>query len=136
MRFFQTERQKMMKLKVTSEQQSQLPLFAEYGLLPIWEIYEGVAAAASSCGLGSTLFADGRSVENKKNSDSNIKIQATTPGMDQVLKAMQIGCIIPDSVPKITTLEALQQVMTRTGSSTWRSSSSCWCCWPFCATAR
>ena len=115
--YFKEQQQKMMKLKVTSEQQSQLPLFAEYGLLPIWEIYEGVAAAASSCGLGSTLFADGRSVENKKNSDSNIKIQATTPGMDQVLKAMQIGCIIPDSVPKITTLEALQQVMTRTGSS-------------------
>lgn len=115
--YFKEEQQKMMKLKVTAEQQNQLPLFSEYGLLPLWEIYEGVAAAASACGLGSTVFADGRIPESHKKNTDNIKIQATTPGMDGVLQAMQIGSLASVSAPKITTLDALQQVMTRTGSS-------------------
>jgi ribosome assembly protein 1 len=119
--YFKVQQQKMMKLKVSAEQQTQLPLFAEFGLLPIWEIYEGVAAAASACGLGSAVFSNGRIAEsttskNKSNSE-NIKIQATTPGMDQVLQAMQIGCITSGQAPAITTLDTLQKVMTRTGSA-------------------
>ena len=118
--YFKEEKQKMMKLKVTVEQQNQPPLFSEYGLLPLWEIYEGVAAAASACGIGSAIFSDGRMGDTTTNShqkNSNIKIQATTPGMDQVLQAMQIGSVPSASAPTITTLEALQQVLTRTGSS-------------------
>ncbi len=118
--YFKEEKQKMMKLKVTVEQQNQLPLFSEYGLLPLWEIYEGVAAAAAACGLGSAIFSDGRmgdTTTNNHNKSSNIKIQATTPGMDQALQAMQIGCVPSGSAPVITTVDALQQVMTRTGSA-------------------
>jgi len=124
--YFKQEQQKMMKLKMTGEQQQQQqqqqqPLFAEYALLPIWEIYEGVAAAASACGLGSTVFADGRvsetNIKNSNSSDNNIKIEATTPGMDQVLQAMQVGCVAAGNAAKITNPAGLQQVMTRTGSS-------------------
>ena len=72
---------KMMKLKVTVENQNQLPLFAEYGLQPLWEIYEGVAAAAAYCGLGSNIFSDGRipatTTFNNK-SKGKIEIKATT----------------------------------------------------------
>ena len=115
--YFKEQQQTMMKLKVTAGQQTQLSLFAEFGLLPLWEIYSGVAAAASACGLGSTVFADGTSNSHKTNSNNNIKIEASTPGMDQVLQAMQIGSIASGSAPKIKTVEALQQIMTRTGSS-------------------
>ena len=119
--YYKAEKQKMMKLKVTVEQQNQLPLFSEYGLLPIWEIYEGVAAAAAACGLGSAIFSDGRMGDTTTNvhqkNNNNIKIQATTPGMDQALQAMQVGCVPSASAPAITTVDALQQVMTRTGSA-------------------
>ena len=115
---------KMMKLKVTVENQNQLPLFAEYGLQPLWEIYEGVAAAAAYCGLGSNIFSDGRipatTTFNNK-SKGKIEIKAITPGMDQVLQAMQAGSTMPESATSaadITSLDNLQQVMTRTGSST------------------
>ena len=115
---------KMMKLKVTVENQNQQPLFAEYGLQPLWEIYEGVAAAAAYCGLGSNIFSDGRipttTTFNNK-SKGKIEIKAITPGMDQVLQAMQAGSTMPESATSaadITSLDNLQQVMTRTGSST------------------
>mmetsp|Transcript_49300 Transcript_49300/g.56854 ORF Transcript_49300/g.56854 Transcript_49300/m.56854 type:complete len:1160 (+) Transcript_49300:127-3606(+) len=118
---------KMMKLKVTVENQNQQPLFAEYGLQPLWEIYEGVAVAASACGLGSNLFADGRipatmaAVNNKSKSSGKVEIKATTPGMDMVLHAMQVGNTTSESATNsadVTSQESLQQVMTRTGSST------------------
>jgi ribosome assembly protein 1 len=115
---------KMMKLKVTAENQNQQPLFAEYGLQPLWEIYEGVAAAAASCGLGSNIFSDGRipaTTTFKNKSKEKIEMKATTPGMDQVLQAMQAGSTMPESATSaadITSLDSLQQVMTRTGSST------------------
>jgi ribosome assembly protein 1 len=115
---------KMMKLKVTVENQNQLPLFAEYGLQPLWEIYEGVAAAAAYCGLGSNIFSDGRipaTTTFNNRSKGKIEIKATTPGMDQVLQAMQAGSTMPESATSaadITSLDNLQQVMTRTGSST------------------
>jgi ribosome assembly protein 1 len=115
---------KMMKLKVTVENQNQQPLFAEYGLQPLWEIYEGVAAAAASCGLGSNIFSDGRipatTTFNNK-SKGKIEIKATTPGMDQVLQAIQAGSTMPESATSaadISSLDNLQQIMTRTGSST------------------
>jgi ribosome assembly protein 1 len=98
------------------------PLFAEYGLQPIWDIYENVASAAVVCGLGSNLFADGRvgdgtQQQQNKVSDS-IKIQATTPGMDEVLRTMQIGRTAADNNRvSLTSSDDLQQVLTRTGSS-------------------
>mmetsp|Transcript_9380 Transcript_9380/g.23026 ORF Transcript_9380/g.23026 Transcript_9380/m.23026 type:complete len:1096 (+) Transcript_9380:152-3439(+) len=117
--YFKEQQQKMMKLKVTVEQQTQLPLFAEYGILPLWEIYEGVAAAASACGLSSSLFADGRitvtTTNNHKKNTDIIKIQASTPGMDQVLRSMQVGNTSAGSIPH--TPEALQQIINRTGSA-------------------
>mmetsp|Transcript_28623 Transcript_28623/g.77509 ORF Transcript_28623/g.77509 Transcript_28623/m.77509 type:complete len:1118 (-) Transcript_28623:225-3578(-) len=118
--YYKHEQQKMMKLKVKAEHQRQQPLFAEYGLQPLWEMYEGVASAASACGLGSSLFADGRvaqsTLSNNTNSSENIKIEATTPGMDQVLQAMQVGNLF-SGASNTTTPESLQQILTRTGSS-------------------
>eukprot|EP00536_Pseudo-nitzschia_multiseries_P007005 jgi/Psemu1/194343/e_gw1.156.19.1 len=128
--YYKHQQQKMMKLKANAktnakananaktEQQDQQPLFAEFGLQPLWEMYEGVASAASACGLGSCVFSDGRiaGTTNNSGASENIKIEATTPGMDQVLRAMQVGNLLSGAT-NITTPEALQQVMTRTGSS-------------------
>ncbi|KAG7368345.1 translation elongation factor aEF-2 [Nitzschia inconspicua] len=105
------------------QQQQPPPLFAEYGLQPLWDVYEGVASAAVVAGLGSSLFADGRigdSHQQKKGSSSDgIKIQATMPGMDEVLRAIQIGstATVNGNSFVIQTSDQLQQILTRTGSS-------------------
>ncbi|KAL3921289.1 MAG: hypothetical protein SGILL_002826 [Bacillariaceae sp.] len=112
------ENGKLMKWKGDGAQQPP-PLFAEYALQPIWDMYEGISSAAVVSGIGSTLFADGRvgsSGDNNTNGIiSNSKILATTPGMDEVLCAMQVG---NTSAPasSIKTKDDIQQVLTRTGS--------------------
>lgn len=118
---------KMMKWKADQQQQMHhAPLFAEYGLQPLWDIYEGIASAALVVGLGSALFADGRMGDAnssnsaiKKGSSDGVKIQATTPGMDEVLRAMQIGStsIVNGNSFVVKSMEELQQILTRTGCS-------------------
>jgi ribosome assembly protein 1 len=69
---------KLLKWKQDSAAED-LPLFAEFGLQPVWDLYEGVATAASTCGLSSSLFADGRIVATQKKSP-HAKIKSDTPG--------------------------------------------------------
>jgi ribosome assembly protein 1 len=95
------------------------PLFAEYALQPIWEIYEAIASASAACGAGSTLFADGRILNNTNTQNSKpekAKIQATTTGMDQVLALLQTGGTGQKAPP--ATLEEIQTILTHTGAST------------------
>jgi len=91
-----------------------MPIFAEFGLQPIWDIYQGVATASQAMGQASALLAtnssfggSGGSLYNGNNNDSangssssssnnnnnsaKNKIKADSPGMDMVLEAMQIG---------------------------------------------
>lgn len=94
---------KIVKVKLTSGNSSSseedMPLFARFGLLPLWNIYEGVAAAASVCGLGSSL-ADGKKA-------SSSKLRADTPGMQQVWESLQRGA---------TSAKALEQTHNVTTS--------------------
>ena len=94
---------------------SDVPLFGEFALQPIWELYEGVASASAACGAGSTLFADGRIVNPPKKLEK-AKIQSTTPGMDQVLECLQQGAT--SVIPPPSNIDEIQQVLARTGSST------------------
>jgi hypothetical protein len=94
------------------------PILAEFALQPIWDMCEGIASAAVVSGIGSTLFADGRmgsSGDNHYGNNSN-KILAMTPGMDEVLHAMQIGST-GAAANAIKTTDDVQQVLTQTGSS-------------------
>ena len=92
------------------------PLFADYALRPLWEMYEGVAAAAVECGAGSELFADsGLATSSKKANGKEERIKATTFGMDQVLAAMQTGGTNVQKMP--ATAEEIQRILTHTGSS-------------------
>ena len=120
------EEGKIMKWKLTTEYQTKQPLFAEFGLQPLWKIYEGVSTAASAIGIGSNLFADGRipptTPPQSKTSMSpeKLEIKAKTPGMDTVLRAMQVGCTSSDSdaiSADIKSVDSLQQVLTKTGSA-------------------
>jgi ribosome assembly protein 1 len=110
---------KVLKWKSDSDGE---PLFAEFALRPIWEMYEGVAAAAAVCGCSSELLTDGRgalsssSVPLKKKAGIEEKIKANTPGMDQVLAAMQTGSTSKKVVP--ASQEELQLILNRTGAST------------------
>lgn len=119
---------KVLKWKASSSSsESQPPLFAEFGLQPLWDIYEGVAAAAAASGLGSNLFTDGRvgsgvgKSSDNQHSNSKVKIQASTPGMDQVLHALQVGNTASSSNNSdkhvLNSKDSLQEVLTRTGSS-------------------
>ena len=94
---------------------SEDPLFAEFALQPLWEIYEGVATAASACGLGSSLFADGRIMDPIKTAQ-HAKITADTPGMDQVLSTMQAGGTSNKPLPKEP--DDIQRILSRTGAAT------------------
>ena len=94
------------------------PMFAEYALQPIWEIYESIASASAACGAGSTLFADGRIPNTATTNSEKAKIQATTPGMDEVLALLQAGGTAENRVPLPTTSDEMQSILTRTGAST------------------
>ena len=119
---FKYKNDKVLKWKTDSY--DEMPLFAEYALQPLWEIYEGVAAATAALGLASELFADGRAsllssstgtTSNKQNKQPDSKITSTTSGMDMVLNAMQsggTGTQVPHSPADI------QTILTQTGSST------------------
>ncbi|CAB9497751.1 Elongation factor 4 [Seminavis robusta] len=107
----------------------EVPLFAEYALQPIWNMYEGVAAATSALGLQSELFADGRASllssstgptstngsGNNNASDNHKKITSSTPGMDMVIQAMQSGGT-GANIPK--SADDIQTILSQTGSNT------------------
>ena len=100
------------------DEKSGEPLFATYGLQPLWDIYEGVASAAGASGAGSKLFMDGRIMNSTVNNNTEAKvakIKADTPGMDQALGAMQVGGLSVHPLP--TTPDELQNILNRTGSS-------------------
>ncbi len=95
------------------------PMFAEFGLRALWELYEGIAGASAACGAGSSLFADGRIPHSEnskgKNAQQHAKITASTPGMDQVLATLQFGSTANQSPP--TSTGELHAILTRTGAS-------------------
>ncbi|CAJ1934862.1 unnamed protein product [Cylindrotheca closterium] len=100
------------------------PLFAQYALQPIWEIYEGVATAAVSAGIGTSLFADGRILSNNNNNNNTSagkqpsKIKADTPGMDQVLEIAQIGSTSKGTgTPMPSTYQEMDAVLAKIGAS-------------------
>jgi len=98
------------------------PMFAEFALAPLWEIYEGISQAASSVGMKSELFNNGmQNSANKKT--EHAKIVATTSGMTRVITSIQLGStalsvISPqsngNSVPKNS--DELQQILSRIGA--------------------
>ncbi|KAL3938592.1 MAG: hypothetical protein SGBAC_006533 [Bacillariaceae sp.] len=115
---------KVLKWKSDS---SEDPLFAQYALQPIWELYEGVATAAASSGIGTSLFADGRIYTNDNNNTADAaaaaatgpsKIKADTPGMDQVLKIAHIGSTSKGTgTPMPSTPKEMDAVLARIGAS-------------------
>jgi small GTP-binding protein len=115
---YKAENQKVLKWKPDHANNSEEPMFAEFGLKTLWELYEGIATASSACGAGSSLFADGRIVNssNKAGKHVHTKITATTPGMDQVLATLQTGTTANYQSPP-TTIDELQAILTRTGAS-------------------
>ncbi|KAL7437180.1 hypothetical protein ACHAXM_005480 [Skeletonema potamos] len=123
---YNTENGKVLKWKQSGNNSSGEPMFAQYALAPLWEIYEGVSQAAASVGLRSETFAH-NSVQNGNNSKKteNAKIQATTAGMERVLAAIQIGSTSPAVIssqpnndrPTPKTTEDMQQLISRLGAS-------------------
>lgn len=112
---FKPDNSKVLKWK---PDHSDEPMFAEFGLKALWELYEGIASASASSGVGSSLFADGRILNSQQPTNGKTfqsKITATTPGMDQVLTTLQQGATA-NQVPPSTT-EALQEILKRTGAS-------------------
>ncbi|KAL7497726.1 hypothetical protein ACHAWT_009323 [Skeletonema menzelii] len=106
------------------------PMFAEYALAPLWEIYEGVSQAAASVGLKSELFAyNSAQNENTGKKTETGKILANTSGMDRVLAAIQIGSTSPSvlspqsnnnniddrTIPQTT--DDMQRILSRLGAS-------------------
>ena len=115
---------------------SGVPMFAEYALGPLWEVYEGVSRAAASAGLKSELFAaggaslgtttDGGIARNNERKTEHAKIEATTPGMERVVSALQAGSTSPSVIsprpgtsggtPPPRTAQELQAILSRVGA--------------------
>ena len=128
---YNLETGKVLKWKQSGNSSGE-PMFAEYALAPLWEIYEGVSQAAASVGLKSELFAH-NSVQSGNNSKKaeNVKILASTSGMDRVLAAIQVGSTSPaiispqannnnnnnDVRPIPQTIDDMQQLISRLGAS-------------------
>jgi len=124
---YNVESGKVLKWKQSSSNDE--CMFAKYALEPLWEIYEGVSEAAMSVGLKSDLV-DGYNMSNNGTSPTkkteNVKIEATSPGMERVISALQVGgtspsIIQPDinssndrAVPK--TAQELQNILSRIGA--------------------
>lgn len=110
---FKYKNQKVLKWKPEDDAPT---LFAEYGLQPIWELYEGIAGVAAASGAGTTLFADGRiPTTTQSSSSNNIKISIQTPGMEGVLQSLQVGSTALTTPP--TTAEQLGAILTRAGAT-------------------
>ena len=88
---------KLLKWKQTSVDDA--PLFAEYGLQPIWDIYQGIVSAESAV---------------KVMSRAEAKLNASSAGMETVIAALQIGFTGKDD---LSNTEQVQRVLTKTGSS-------------------
>jgi len=107
---------KVLKWKTTGDADS---MFAEFGLQPLWDIYEGVSLASVATTGSSQLFADGRTAyaaNNGSEKPNDAKIKATSYGMDQVLSALQQGGTSSQQTP-LSTADEMQKILTRTGSS-------------------
>ena len=102
------------------------PMFAEFALRPIWDVYENISMGACSVGLKTEIFTDGRyNYVSSGNSSNGGKITATTAGMDLILSSIQVGSTAPslfttassddEMVPHST--EAMQQLLSKTGAS-------------------
>ena len=135
---YNSETGKVLKWKQNaSSGSSGVPMFAEFALAPIWEIYEGVSQAAMSVGMKSELYTDygsatanGSSNNQTQKKSDHVKIEATTPGMERVISALQIGSTSPSIIspqsdtngnnnndrllPK--TAEELQHILSRIGA--------------------
>jgi len=102
------------------------PMFAEFALAPLWEIYEGVSQAAVSVGMKSELFTfDTMKNGTSQNKNSgHAKIEASTSGMERVISALQIGSTAPSVIspqpnndtPLPKTPQDLQNILSRLGA--------------------
>ncbi|KAL9188657.1 hypothetical protein ACHAXT_007035 [Thalassiosira profunda] len=101
------------------------PMFAQYALAPLWEIYEGVSEAGAAVGMKSELFASsGGQGTNGGKKKEHAKIESTTPGMERVIDALQTASTSPAvispqgngelTLPKDA--QELQQVLLRLGA--------------------
>jgi len=119
---------KVLKWKASHE--NEMPLFAEFGLQPLWQIYEHVAAATVQCGSVSSLFADGRFSSYGKAATSsstvassdNINTRITATALTAVLEPLATGATgtrCPQSEDEI------QQLLQHTGSTTEESILRC-----------
>ena len=91
---FKYRNDKVLKWKQESDADEQLPMFAEFGLKPLWQIYQGVSQASLAAGLGSNLFGlkgGGATTDN-----SGTKITAETSGMDAVQQIMGSSLRVAD----------------------------------------
>lgn len=88
-------------------------MFAAYALRPIWDVFEGVDAAARSVGVATGLFSDEVAPSSSSSSRSvNIKLTASTPGMDTVAAALSVG-----RTSRAETPEPLADVLARFSSA-------------------
>jgi ribosome assembly protein 1 len=124
---YNTETNKVLKWKQSGNSTGE-PMFAEFALAPLWEIYEGISQAAASVGLKSELFANNSPLPNGCNGKKteNAKIQATTSGMERVLASIQIGSTSPAVIspqpnnndrPIPQSTVEMQQLISRLGAS-------------------
>ena len=119
------------KFSTGKDSEDNVPLFAQFGLQPLWDIYQGVATAASAVGQ-STVFLGPASINHNNlptsnntttatttnnNHTSSSKLKADTPGMELVLQSLSVGWT-GDESSVITSTEQLQALLTRTGSTT------------------
>ena len=107
--------------------EEELPLFCEYGLKPIWQIYEGVASSAARSGVGSSLFADGRFAHHLQGGGSNGGKSRSDQKFDttmlvDVLEPLGVGATGTRS-PR--TLAEMQQLLAHTGANTEESILRC-----------
>ena len=132
---YNSESGKVLKWKQNASS-SGVPMFAEFALAPLWEIYEGVSQAAMSVGMKSELYTDygsataNGSSNNQTQKSDHVKIEARTPGMERVISALQIGSTSPSIIspqsdkngnnnhdrllPK--TAQQLQHILSRIGA--------------------
>jgi ribosome assembly protein 1 len=87
-----------------ADEESGAPLFARFALLPLWNIYEGVALAAAAAKASSSRAGQ------------NCRISAAMPEMKTVITSLQMGSIAMgvDTVP--LDAESLQAALTRVGA--------------------
>ena len=102
---YNSDKNKIFAWKPQNDDNSVLPIFAEFALAPIWDIYNGIEDYTVSFNSSLSSSDVDSTKQNRK-----LNITESTPGVASILQALKCGCVsLPDY--RIRSFDELQNII-------------------------